>query len=397
MLAMREAGMSATPRGWDPSRSSPLPTDVDFAVVGAGLVGSAIAWGLCRSGQSVAVVDGADVERRASRANFALIWVQGKGVGYPEYATLTLQAARLWPELSSQLLLETGVDVHARQPGGLLLALSDQELDFHRRRMTALMAQPDAPAYEWSVLDNRALRQYVPEVGDEVVGGIYSSADGHCNSLKLHLALLKGVRQRGGVILPNEKVVAIEHDGRSYVMRTRTGLLRARMIVLAGGLDNAGLGDQVGLSVPVRPMRGQILVTERVRPFLNYPVMTVRQTDEGGLLLGDSFEGAVFDLSTRVPTLAVMADRARRMFPVLESVNVVRTWAGIRVMTPDGMPIYQESAQCPGVFVAACQSGVTLSPCHAFELAPALASGKLPDGWTSNFGTDRFNVRKNYF
>jgi hydrogen cyanide synthase HcnC len=61
----------------------------DVAVIGGGLVGSAIAWGLAASGKRVALLDEGDVAFRASRGNFALVWVQSKGLGMPEYARWT--------------------------------------------------------------------------------------------------------------------------------------------------------------------------------------------------------------------------------------------------------------------------------------------------------------------
>jgi glycine/D-amino acid oxidase-like deaminating enzyme len=74
-----------------------------------------------------------------------------------------------------------------------------------------------------------------------------------------------------------------------------------------------------------------------------------------------------------------MAARALRVFPALGSARVVRAWAGLRVMTPDGCPVYEQSATHPGAFAASCHSGVTLAAAHAYALAPAVAAGALPE------------------
>ncbi len=103
----------------------------------------------------------------------------------------------------------------------------------------------------------------------------------------------------------------------------------------------------VGLDVPVRPQRGQLIVTEKTAPFLRYPVATVRQTDEGGVMLGDSQEEAGFDPTVGTPVIAVLADRALRMFPQLGSLNIVRTWAALRVMTQDGFPDLRAVGELP--------------------------------------------------
>src|ERR1700674_2526248 len=93
--------------------------EFDFAVVGGGLVGMAIAWGLARRGRSVTVLDEGDLAFRASRGNFALVWVQGKGSGMSEYALWTMQSAERWPELAQTIEAQTGLDVCFRNPGGL--------------------------------------------------------------------------------------------------------------------------------------------------------------------------------------------------------------------------------------------------------------------------------------
>ena len=72
-----------------------MNADYDIAVIGGGLVGAALAWGMARCGPRVCILDEHDVAFRASRANFALIWVQGKGQGSGAYAELTRRAATL--------------------------------------------------------------------------------------------------------------------------------------------------------------------------------------------------------------------------------------------------------------------------------------------------------------
>ena len=166
------------------------------------------------------------------------------------------------------------------------------------------------------------------------------------------------------------------------------------VVTTVAGIGNARLGPMVGLEVPVRPQRGQLIVTEKTAPFLHYPVSTVRQTDEGGVMLGDSQEEAGADPTVGQPVISVLADRAVRMFPRLATLNIVRTWAALRVMTQDGFPIYDQSRQCPGAFVATCHSGVTLAAAHALMLAPLIAAGELPADPFETFSARRFDVQK---
>jgi glycine/D-amino acid oxidase-like deaminating enzyme len=131
----------------------------------------------------------------------------------------------------------------------------------------------------------------------------------------------------------------------------------------------------VGLAAPVRPNKGHIIALERVPPFLRMPISTLRQTDEGTVLIGDSQQDAGFDESLSLGVVSAMAQRAARIFPFLRDVRAVRAWAALRVMSPDGFPIY---ATDRGAWVVACHSGVTLAAAHALSLAAAIREGAMP-------------------
>jgi glycine/D-amino acid oxidase-like deaminating enzyme len=366
----------------------------DFAVVGGGLVGCAIAWGLAKDGRRVAVLDEGDVAYRASRGNFALVWVQNKGNGMPEYGAWTMGSAEAWPGFARQLLDQTGLDVKYQRPGGFHMALSERELEVRDAQLKNLHAQPGMPRYEYEMMDHARVKSLLPDIGAGVAGASFSRLDGHVNSLRLFRALNAGMQQLGVAYKPDHAVATITHAAGEFRLATKHGEIRAARLVLAAGIGNARLGPMVGLDVPVRPQRGQLIVTEKTAPFLHYPVSTVRQTDEGGVMLGDSQEEAGLDPAVGHAVISVLADRAQRMFPKLASLNVVRTWAALRVMTKDGFPIYDQSTQYPGAFVATCHSGVTLAAAHALSLAPLLARGELPPETFQTFSSRRFHVQK---
>ena len=94
-----------------------VPADV--VVVGGGLVGSAVAYGLAREGARVTVLDEDDGGFRASRGNFGLVWIQGKGYGLSPYARWSRSSAQRWPLLAQSLADEARVDVALRQPTGV--------------------------------------------------------------------------------------------------------------------------------------------------------------------------------------------------------------------------------------------------------------------------------------
>jgi glycine/D-amino acid oxidase-like deaminating enzyme len=366
--------------------------ECDFAVIGGGLVGAAIAWGLARRGRSVAMLDEGDIAFRASRGNFALIWVQSKGGGMSRYALWTRQSSDAWPQLAETLRVETGLDVCLQQPGGFHLLLSQREVENRANALKRLHNQPGMVPFEYHMLDHAQTEKMLPEIGPDVVGASFCPLDGHVNALRLLRALHVGFQLHGGRYFPDRAVERIEPRGGEFRLRGGNVEISAHKIVLAAGLGNARLAPMVGISAPVRPQRGQIIVTEKVAPFMNYVVHTIRQTDEGSVMISDSVEEAGFDVSVGSGILAVMADRAVRMFPHLAKLNVVRCWAALRVMPQDGYPIYDQSKACPGAFIATCHSGVTLAAAHAVLLPPCIDMGNLPNESLAAFSTRRFDV-----
>jgi glycine/D-amino acid oxidase-like deaminating enzyme len=363
----------------------------DVTVIGGGLVGACMAYGLSRLGARVLVLDEGDRAMRASRANFALIWVQSKGVGMPQYSAWSLGSSELWAGLAAMLAEDADIDVHHQRPGGFALCLSDAEMAARIAWMQRLQAQPGAPQYPYEILDHDAVARLLPEIGRDVVGAIYTHFDGHVNSLKLFRALHRAMARRGVGYRPECPVERIAPEAGGFRITGAWGEVRSARVVLAAGLGNARLAPMVGLHAPVIPSKGQVIITEKVAPFMHYPMGTIRQTDEGGVMAGDSQEDAGFDTVVTNPVIAVMADRAVRSFPLLRDVNVVRTWSASRVMSPDGFPIYEQSASAPGAFVVTCHSGVTLAAQHALTLAPHVQAGALPDTLAC-FRGGRFHV-----
>src|SRR6188768_2798884 len=106
-------------RNWPRSCASPecplAERAFDVAIVGGGLVGAALGYGLRDLGKRLAILDEGDVAFRAARGNFGLIWVQGKGFGMPAYGAWTQRSAGEWPAFAADIASATGIDVALRQ------------------------------------------------------------------------------------------------------------------------------------------------------------------------------------------------------------------------------------------------------------------------------------------
>lgn len=363
----------------------------EVIVVGGGLVGAAIAYGAAKSGAQVTLLDQGDIAHRASRGNFGLVWVQSKGDGFPRYARWSRDAVGYWPQFAKELRDLTGVDAAIQQQGGFWIGFSEKEMEARDALLGKINREIGGVPYE--MLGHNELKARLPAIGPKVAGGSFCPLDGHANPLLLLHALHAGLKARGARIVSNVEVTNVRRDIGSgdFQVRALDGRTwRAPRVVLAAGLGNEELASQVGLHAPVSPNRGQVLITERLKPFLPFPTNKARQTNEGTVQLGYSVEDVGLDDSTTVSAIEWIAKRSIATFPVLANVRLVRAWGALRVLTPDGAPIYQESTSHPGAFVATSHSGVSLAAAHAYVLGPWVAGmAPAPEGFRE-FAGERY-------
>lgn len=342
-----------------------------LTIVGGGLVGAAIAYGAARRGIKVRVLDQGDTAFRASRGNFGLVWLSSKGAGMPRYVRWTRDAVKLWADFHKELLEITGVDSGLQQKGGFWLGFSEQEIE----KRANLLAKIDREVGDvpFQMMTPSELKEYLPGLGPKVVGGSFGTHDGQANPLMLLRALHAGLREKGAEVITGTDVIELRHDAdrRKFTVKARDGQSWVSdRLVLAAGLGIAKLANQVGIHAPVTTTRGQVLITERLKPFLEYPTNKARQTQEGSVQIGSTSEDVGFDDRTTTEKVEWLARRAVDTFPALGNARLVRAWGALRPLTPDGYPVYQASQTCPGAYVAICHSGVTLASVHSYVLGP---------------------------
>ena len=300
-------------------------SDLDTIVIGGGVVGLSIAYGLARAGERVRVLDEGDDAFRAARGNFGLVWVQGKGAEKPTYALWSLGSSRLWPAFSEDLTRHTGIDLQLAQSGGLMLSLDDVELQERSDMMAGLAGDLAAlgEAYPYEILGANALRELCPHVGPDVAGACFSPLDGHVSPLKLLRSLTAALGSLGGELKTGQHVDEIEHRGGAFHIHTGGTTYVAAKLVLAAGLANAALAPMVGLSAPVAPLRGQVLITERVEPFLDLPTGSVRQTGDGEVQIGSGKLNIALDGLPRFPAIPEGAPCIRGDLHLTDTVEMM--------------------------------------------------------------------------
>jgi glycine/D-amino acid oxidase-like deaminating enzyme len=363
----------------------------EYAIIGGGIVGLSIAHGLLGLGKKVTVFDEGDGAFRASRGNFGLIWVQSKGLDEPAYAKWSKRSAAAWGNYADELSRNSGLDLSLQQNGGFDYHLTEESLHARAAEYEGLKAKLGGD-YPFEVLGHNALKKEEPAIGPKVAGAILHHDDGHVNPLRLLQALASEVRRLGGEVRVHSKVGNVEAAEGGYKLSLEGGKQDfAERVVLSAGLGAMDLGPKLGFAAPVRPQRGQVLITEKLPPLMNRPAGSLRQVNEGGVQIGASKEEVGLDDRETLMVTAGLAKHAIDVFPALAKVKLVRSWSALRIMSPDGLPIYQHSQSNPGVFLVTCHSGITLSAAHS-KFLPLWMEGHAEAPDLTPFSEERFDV-----
>jgi len=341
----------------------------EITIIGGGVVGLSVALGLLQAGRRVCVLDGADSDARASQGNFGLVWGQGKGWDFAPYAKWTGEALAAWPAFSARLTELSGIDVALDQSGGFEFFTDTDEMG----EFAGMLAKQQAHSgnrFSHEVLSAEDLQKEIQGIGGDVVGATFSRFDGHVNPLRFLRALRLSVQALGGIVTSGAHVAAIAPvTGGGFDLTLADGATaHADKVVLCAGLGAMTLAADLGFQTKIRPQRGELLITEKLRDRLPFISSTIRQVDEGGVQIGGTKADVGMDDSETLDVMAGLARHAVQVFPALADVRVVRAWGALRVMSPDGYPVYAQSRAHPGAYLVTCHSGVTLASLHASAL-----------------------------
>jgi glycine/D-amino acid oxidase-like deaminating enzyme len=311
----------------------------------------------------------------------------------PAYAGWSLKSSELWSGFADELKERTGLDVEYTR-GGFDIAADDAELEAFSARLRQIESEMGPAAYGYRILDHAELKAEVSAVGN-VPGATYTEHDGHCNPLILLRAMHQDFQALGGAYRPKTPVEEVRpHAGGGFDVIASDGatLARAEKVIIAAGHGSQKLTDPLGIDLPIHADQGQVLVTEKAERILQHANSSVRQTESGAFMLGPSSKKVGLDTRTDLETLGQIARRCVKIFPFLARLRLQRTWAALRVMTPDGCPVYQQSEAHPGAFSFCCHSGVTLAACHALEVTKWVIDGAIPQSYAA-FHPRRFHVQ----
>ncbi len=367
----------------------------DILVVGGGISGAATALGLVRQGAGkVVLLDAQLPSQRLSRGNFGLTWFMCKGAGNPSYARWSRRAAAEWPEFAATLEDNTGYDVELDWTGGAIHAFGQEEWDGFADGVKSLTQQCEAHGLDYPVemLNRAEFADLMPkiELGEEISGGMYTPEQGHVNPLKLLGAVRADFQKNGGEYHADAMVREVRHKANGTVeVKTAKETWSCNKLVIAAGHGSSRLSAALGETLNTFPQRGQLMVTERCPRVLDISLLCLRQTQDGTFMIGLSTENTAMDTRITAGQMKSQAQNAIRIFPMLAKLNWVRGWGAIRVMTPDGGPIYSRVNGHDNVFVIAQHSGISLAPLQTSVIAPWIL-GERQDEQIPEFSNSRF-------
>ncbi len=369
----------------------------DIIVIGGGLSGSAVALGLVRlGGGKVLLFDEQLPSQRLSRGNFGLTWYMCKGGSSPVYAKWCRMATEQWPAFAAELEEESGYDLELEWTGGAVHAVGEEQFAAYEQsvqslRETCKQAGLDYPVRMIRREEFAGMIPHLP-IGEAVTGFMYAADQGHVNPLKLLGALRAEFQKRGGRYFCGKSVTAIQPAtaGSCVVLADGERFPCAKVVIAAGHGTNKLLAP-LGERLPIYPQRGQLLVTERHPRLLDIPILAVRQTPDGTFVIGLSTEETGHDSQVTMEAMKNQAANAITLFPSLARLNWVRAWGAVRVMTPDGAPIYSRLRDYPAITAIALHSAVSLAPLKISAIAPWILGVKETEQ-ISSFSNGRFHV-----
>ncbi len=348
----------------------------DVIVIGAGLIGLAIADELARRGRRVRVLADRPARNTASWAGAGMLTPHPERSWHPLSERLCLRSFEMYPAFVNDLAERTGIDCELRMDG-LLITAGDIAGERSLRERAEELRGAGREA-RW--LDAGAVREAEPALSVQEHGGILLADTGQVNNRQLLAALQAACVKRGVAIDHDATGVRLVADGdRVRGVQTAAGLLVAPTVVNAGGAWAHLLpGVPDAAVVPVKPVKGQMLALEQV----GAPVRRVTWADglflvPGAgqrLLVGATLEhDAGFDERVTAGTVRDLLGSAQARCPALAGAALVEAWAGLRPGTPDELP-FVGATPVQG-YVLACghyRNGIVLTPVTALQVANLL-------------------------
>jgi D-hydroxyproline dehydrogenase subunit beta len=383
----------------------------DVVVLGAGIVGAAIARSLSMAGLVVTVLDRGAAGGATSSGGEGNLLLSDKLPG-PELE-LAQRASVLWPRVADQLADELGPDfpaVEYEAKGGLVVATTEAGAE----PLLRFAATQRAAGVEARAISTVEARELEPELNPAITAAVFYPEDAQVQPLVATEALLASARRHGASVRAGVEATGplLDGNGRLTGVQTTAGPVPAGAVVVAAGPWSGDLAARLGVELPVRPRRGMLLVTSRMPHAVFHKVYdadyvgavessaadlqtssVVESTASGTVLIGSSRQQIGFDDRLQVDVLRAIAAKALVLFPFLAGMSVMRTYGGFRPYMPDHLPVIGPDPRLPGLWHATGHEGAGIGLAVATgELVRDLMTGREPAVDAAAFAVDRASL-----
>jgi len=347
-------------------------TGGDVAVIGAGIIGLAIAFELAQRGATVRVYDRAEPGRGASWAAAGMLAPHTEAMPDDAMARLCETSLDMYPQFVDRLRAVADVDPMLRLDGILSVAFDDAQYARLAQRAAELAAQ----GITVELLDRTQTIVAEPAMGGNARGSLLVHGEGQIDNRRLGRLLLRACEASNVLLRTGARDVDVECDARRVLgVRTELGFAPARFVVNATGAWAAQLAGVPAACVPpVFPVKGEMLSIEMPRGFMRrtawVPGAYLVPRADGRLLVGATVEHCGFEARTTAGGISRLLQNALAAAPALAGFKVGETWAGLRPGTPDERP-FLGGTPLDGYLLATghYRNGVLLAPVTARLLA----------------------------
>ncbi|HEY2106362.1 MAG TPA: glycine oxidase ThiO [Candidatus Binataceae bacterium] len=364
-------------------------------VIGAGIIGSAVAWRLARCGLEVTIVERGRAGQEASWAAAGMIAPQAEAEGPGPFLRFCVEGKSAFEAILPELIAESGIDPeYDRGSGVLYLALDEKE----RAQLAARAAWQREAGLQIEEISGQRARAITPAISPQAIYALYFPHENRVENRQLTQAFLTAALKAGVTLIEDSRVDSIETRGGKFSgLRLHDGeLVEGDAAVNAAGSWASLIRGTEADNVRLHPVRGQI-VCFQARPNLVGPsIFSLRgyavPRRDGRVLAGSTREMARYSKDVTLEGMESIVRAARDMLPALGTMRFREAWAGLRPATVDFLPVLGPSPNVPGFLYATghFRSGILLAAITG-QLIAAIVTGARPPADIAHFSPARFN------
>jgi glycine oxidase len=350
----------------------------DVAIIGAGIIGCALACELATAGARVVVLDRGEPGAEASSAAAGMLGPRAECDAPGPLLALGVASLALYPALIERVRAVTGIDPEYQRDGILYVAL-----DTAAERLLSTRARWQRRAgFAVERVSARDAHRLEPGMCDEVRSAVRFPDDHRLDNARLTRALAVAAATLGAELRGGCQVRAIEcARGRAVAVHTSDDRIAAGAVVNAAGAWAEQLAPPA-TALPVRPIRGQMVSLSIGRPLFRHAIYShavyLVPRRDGRVLAGSTYEDAGFDKRVTAAAVAAIVAAAVRLAPALADASFTTAWAGLRPGTPDNLPILGRDPHVERLYYATghYRNGILLAPVTARALRELVLDGR---------------------